>query len=81
MNWRKFAWILTIVGSVLGALEVVVGLAEASSAPQQAAIAAIGVSLAVVPYCFARAIDEISNESNNPLPKKSRDDYQPDVDF
>ena len=48
---KKFLWILVIIGSILGALTVFIGVAAASGAPQEAAAAAVGVAFAVIPYC------------------------------
>ena len=55
----KALWILTIVGAVIGGLIAVLGVFAVSSAPQQAAAAAIGVALAAIPYCLARAVSEM----------------------
>ena len=55
---KKFLWIVTAIGSLLGALVVVGGVAAAKGAPQEAAAAAIGLALAVIPYCLARAVSE-----------------------
>jgi len=55
---HAFAWILTIVGSVLGMIALA-GALLAGSAPQQAALAAIAVGFAVLPYCVARAVTEL----------------------
>jgi hypothetical protein len=56
---KKVLWIVTIVGSILGALIAVFGVAGAESAPQEAAAAAVGVAAAVIPYCLARAVSEL----------------------
>lgn len=55
----KFSWILTIAGSILGGLIAGIGVLAAKGAPQEAASAAIGLALAVIPYCLARAVSEI----------------------
>lgn len=55
----KLLWILTIVGSVLGAGIVLLGMSTAKGAPQEAAAAAIGIGFAVIPYCLARAVSEM----------------------
>lgn len=55
---RKFLWILTIVGSILGALTMFFGVMGATGAPQEAAAGAIGLAFAVIPYCLARATSE-----------------------
>lgn len=57
---KKFLWVLTAIGSVLGVLTVVFGVMGAKGAPQEAAAAAIGIAFAVLPYCLARAASEIS---------------------
>lgn len=59
-NMIKFLWNLTILGSVAGIL-VVVGVLFSSqemSAPQEAAAFSGSISLAVIPYCLARAVSE-----------------------
>jgi hypothetical protein len=55
---RSFLWVVTIIGSIIGVLVVVGGVAASKGAPQEAAAAAIGISLAVIPYCLARAVQE-----------------------
>ena len=55
----KFLWSLTVVGSILGALAMGIGISGAAGAPQEAAAAAIGIALAVIPYCLARAVSEM----------------------
>jgi len=54
-------WACAAAGAIMGGLDGFVGLAGAESAPQQAAAAAYAVALAVVPYVFARAFDEITD--------------------
>ena len=56
----KVGSIATCVGSCLGALVFVVGFLGANGAPQEASASAAGVALAVIPYCFARAVHELS---------------------
>jgi hypothetical protein len=46
----------------LGIIEFVGTLSGASSAPQQAAGAAMAVCWAVIPYVIARAVSEIVNK-------------------
>lgn len=55
---KKYLWILTAIGSVLGGLVGLVGVTAARGAPQEAAAAAIGIAFAVIPYCLARAASE-----------------------
>lgn len=55
-------WIFVLLGAVLGGMTALSAFA-ATSAPQQAAAAAIGVALAVIPYCFARACHFLREDS------------------
>jgi hypothetical protein len=41
------------------ALTQLIQLADATSAPQQAAVAAMAAATAIIPYCMARAVSEI----------------------
>ena len=59
-----FFWVLTIIGSVLGGLVILVTPGSAKSAPQEAAGAAIGLSFAILPYCIARAVAELSRPAH-----------------
>jgi hypothetical protein len=52
-------WVLALLGSIAGGFTLLSVFAQ-SGAPQQAAAAALAVGLAVIPYCFARAIDELA---------------------
>jgi hypothetical protein len=56
----RFGAVATLVGSSLGALVFVVGFLGANGAPQEAAASAAGAALAVIPYCFGRALKELS---------------------
>lgn len=53
-------WALAGAGVVLGILQMVTVGASASSAPQQAAGAAMAAAYAVIPYVAARAFDQIT---------------------
>lgn len=64
---KRFLWFLAVIGAVIGALIMFFGVSAAKSAPQEAAIAAIGIASAVIPYCLARAVAAI--ESMNSLEK------------
>ena len=56
----KVLWWLVIVGAVVGALMLI--FTSTSSAPQEAAGAAIAVALVVIPYCLTRAVEGIRSE-------------------
>jgi len=55
----KFMWVVTIIMSLIGAVVGFGGMFAATSAPQEAAAAAMGLTCAVVPYCIARAFTEL----------------------
>ena len=55
---RKIFWSLSALSAFLGGVVMLVGVAQATGAPQEAAAAAVGLGLAVIPYCFNRALDE-----------------------
>jgi hypothetical protein len=52
-----FCWALALLGAAFGAVMLLMGFMTAASAPQEAAAAALAAALAIVPYCFARAIE------------------------
>ncbi|MBM3273184.1 hypothetical protein FJY94_08100 [Candidatus Kaiserbacteria bacterium] len=56
---NKILWVVTAIGSALGALIAFFGMFAANGAPQEAAAAAMGIAFAVIPYCLARAVTEI----------------------
>lgn len=60
---KAFLWALAVCGSILGGIVSVAGVLAAKGAPQEAAAAAIGVACAVIPYCLARAVSEISHST------------------
>lgn len=52
----RFLWIFPILGSVIGALMILLTVASTSSAPQEAAGFALACAIAVVPYVLVRSI-------------------------
>lgn len=54
-----FFWIVTLVAA-LPASYVLAEALTADSAPKQGAGAAIAAAIAIIPYCFARAISELT---------------------
>ena len=62
-----FVWVLALIGSILGGFTLL-GVFLQTGAPQQGALAAIAVGLAVIPYCFARAIEKMRG-NETPAPK------------
>jgi hypothetical protein len=53
----KFLWVVVLVSSALGGLVLAVAALLIQTAPAQAAAAAIGIGMAVIPYCIARAAE------------------------
>lgn len=54
----KIYWGITAIGSIFGGAMFVLSLLTAQGAPQEAAGSAIAMALAVIPYVFARAMEE-----------------------
>lgn len=57
---RKIFWGVTMLMSAVGAIVAFTGMAAANGAPQEAAAAAMGLAIAVIPYCFSRAFTEMT---------------------
>lgn len=55
-------WKTTKYASILAALILGITMIVSESAAQEAAGAAIAIGLAIIPYCIARANDEISKD-------------------
>ncbi len=53
----QFLYGLAALGALLGAAALMVGVAMADTPMHEAGAAAVAASLAVVPYCLARAVD------------------------
>ncbi|MGC2493272.1 hypothetical protein [Candidatus Binatus sp.] len=56
----RAVWILPLLGSLIAGFEFFNSLISATSAPQQAAGAAMAMCWAVLPYVFARAAEGLS---------------------
>lgn len=57
----KALWIVTLVSTSFAAMALLVSLASAKGAPQEAAGAAIACAMAIIPYVFTRAIQGLSS--------------------
>lgn len=57
---RNFGYLLVLIGAVIGGIQLGFTLLFADSAPQQAAGAAMAMAWAVLPYCFARALEKMA---------------------
>ncbi len=69
-----FLAVMAGLGSLLGTLVLVFGLATSSGAPQEAAVAGIALALAVLPYVLLRAVQlaqsaELQREILRRLPR------------
>ena len=56
-------WIVTIIGSCIGAFIIIISFIL-NLAVQKGATA-IGISLAVIPYCIARSVTELKKKKND----------------
>ena len=52
----QFLYLVAWVGSVIGGLTLLYGIAASKGAPQEAAAAAMAIAFAVIPYVFARCV-------------------------
>lgn len=53
----RVVWAIAMLGPMVGFLFLVLALTVANGAPQEAALAAVACAFAVIPYCFARALE------------------------
>jgi hypothetical protein len=57
--FAKIFFLCTFIGCLIGGMFLFMAVTSANGAPQEAAGAAIAVAFAVIPYCFARSIQEM----------------------
>jgi hypothetical protein len=57
MKAKRIVWIFTALACAFAGYMLVDTWLHAESAPQQGAGAALAVAIAVIPYCFARALE------------------------
>jgi ABC-type transport system involved in cytochrome bd biosynthesis fused ATPase/permease subunit len=62
---RAFVYTLPVLGALAATLVMLLTMAGATTAPQEAAGYAMACALAVVPYVFARAIDLARDEAES----------------
>lgn len=55
----KFFGFLSLLGAIVGALVLLSGMFTAQSAPQEAAIGALAIAIAVIPYVFFRVLQAL----------------------
>jgi hypothetical protein len=56
----RFFWSVSMFANLIGAAYGVLGWTFSNGAPQEAAAAAVACFIAIVPYCMARAVDELT---------------------
>lgn len=59
---KIISYLLAVAGTLIGGFTLFNTVMFADSAPQQSAGATMALAWAVVPYCFARAIEKLTNE-------------------
>lgn len=55
-----FFWVVALLGVILGVLILLAGMGSANGAHQEAVVVSLSIACAVLPYCFARAISELT---------------------
>lgn len=68
---QKNAWIITLVGTGIAAVVLLLWLGGAADAAQQTATATIALAFAIIPFIFAKAWEALeqikkSNQDNSP---------------
>jgi hypothetical protein len=64
---KSFFYVIALLASLLAGLILVLGLVTANGAPQESAVAAIAVAVAVIPYVFARAVEKLGKPESTKL--------------
>ena len=64
---KQLFCIVTIVGSMIGALLLFLSFTATDSASQQGGLAAVAVGFAVIPYCITRAIELLTDKREDIL--------------
>jgi len=71
---NRLTWIIVIIGAAFATLTFGYAAFLENSAPRQAAEAGLALCLVVIPYTFARAVNELSS-IETPLHDDDDDDY------
>lgn len=69
----KILWIISIVSSIIAALFIVIVVTQSESSPQVASGAAVGLAIAIIPYCISRASSEIRAINKDNLKSKEEE--------
>lgn len=59
---RAIFWTISIVACAFSALIAVTGYRASESAIQECSVSAVALTVAIIPYCIARAIHGITEE-------------------
>ena len=61
-NAIRLVWLLPMFGALVAGADFAVSWGAQKSAPQQAALAGFALACVVIPYCFARALMELTGK-------------------
>lgn len=61
---QEKAWLITLIGTLIGAAVLLLWLGAAKDAAQQTATATIALAFTLIPFCFAKALKEYKAEKN-----------------
>ncbi len=56
---KTFFWVIALLAAIIAIPVFVIGMSLSDGAPQEAAVSAVALVIAIVPYCLARAMSEI----------------------
>ena len=74
---RALIWLLPVGGACAAVFILVVGFKQATGAPQEAVVAALACAVTIIPYCFARAANEILDLATLPTQPHPLQQAQP----
>ncbi len=63
-NLQEKAWLVTLIGTGIGAAVLLLWLGAAKDAAQQTATGVIALAFALIPFCFAQALKEFTAGKN-----------------
>jgi predicted permease len=63
-NIQIILWTGVIVGVIIGAFILIVGMMAASGPRREAVVICLALACAILPYCLARAFSEMCNMGN-----------------
>ena len=61
---RRLLWVFVVAGALCGVYIMVQTFRRAETAAEQGDCAAVAIAFALIPYCLARAVSEITSRAD-----------------